>query len=686
MPMPFTSLRRLAVTISLAWGARHAVGWAVAGALIGVTDSLIMATLPGTETLSVPVLAATLALDVILHVILGALSGLLFGRFVVGTIGVMWKGWWALSRPFRRMLALFFGFFSGLLTVLAWRTLGQWIEWDAVDWRLPGFSLSLIVLGVAASELPRRWRQLVVAIGIFVVGSVAGASFWSYGTVSTGVAAARLGEGAASGRWLVAAARGALDADGDGFPAGLCAGDCDCDDQDPSVYPGAPEIAANGFDEDCDGADLSHEATAAFAQLMSVRAPTPSPAADEDSSAASSEGDFKARAPNIVFVTIDTLRADHLGFCGYDKPTSPNLDRWSERCAVFDQARATGSQTRFSVPPMVIGKYFTEIARTEGKWPTILNEETTIAERLHEGGYHTAAFHSIGYLAPRFGFAQGFEHYDASVLVERPRTRFKSTSDYVTDQALAYVDSLPFAEQESEKPFFLWAYYSDPHSPYIYHRGFPSFGPWMKDVYDNEIAYTDHHVGRLLDGLDEQGLLENTMVVLTSDHGEGLDEAEDHGHRYHGPNLHDEVVRVPLMICGAGVVPRRVATSVSLIDLPSTFLEVAQLPTDSALRGVSLTHWLKGGDGAHPPVFFEKHKGSALPQKGMVLWPYKVIVKMAYNEVQIYDLERDPQETVNLDTILPPNIRGRLTGLLNHWTNEVLVTRAPGRTQTALVR
>jgi arylsulfatase A-like enzyme len=683
--MSFTNLRRLAPTLSLAWGARHALGWAVAGALIGVTDSLMMVTLPGTEVLSVPVLAATLALDVSLHVILGALFGLLFGRLVVCTIGGMWAGWGSLSRSLRRLLILLSGFLSGLLAVLAWRTFGQWVEWGAVDWRLPGLSVGLVVLGVAASELPRTWRLCVVAIGLFVVGGVSGASLYAEGTLSAGIAAARLGEGAASGRWLVAAARGAMDADGDGFPAGLCAGDCDCDDGDPSVHPGAREIVANGVDEDCDGEDLSREATAMFAQLMSAGALPAAPKLIPDlvTPIESPEEDFRARAPNIVFVTIDTLRADHLGFYGYDKPTSPNLDRWSERCAVFEQARATGSQTRFSVPPMVIGKYFTEIARTDSKWPTILNEETTIAERLLEGGYHTAAFHSIAYFAPRFGFAQGFEHYDASVLVKRPRSRFKPTSDYVTDKALAYVDSLPFAEQESEKPFFIWAYYSDPHSPYIFHRGFPSFGPWMKDVYDNEIAYTDHHVGRLLDGMDELGLLENTLVVVTSDHGEGLDEATDHGQRYHGPNLHDEVVRVPLMICGAGVVPRRVTTSVSLIDLPSTFLDVAQMPPNPSLRGVSLTHWLEGGNGPHPPVFFEKHKSTALPQKGMVLWPYKVILKMAYNEVQIYDIAKDPKERTDLSEVLPAETRGRLTGLLSHWANEVLEDRPPKRVRTA---
>ncbi|MDP6945474.1 MAG: sulfatase-like hydrolase/transferase, partial [Myxococcota bacterium] len=170
---------------------------------------------------------------------------------------------------------------------------------------------------------------------------------------------------------------------------------------------------------------------------------------------------------------------------------------------------------------------------------------------------------------------------------------------------------------------------------------------------------------------------------LTSDHGEGLDESDDHGHRYHGPTLYDEVVRVPLLVCGPGVVPRRVSTVVSLIDLAPTFAALAGLDQDPSFRGISLGPWLEGRDPAHPPVFFEKHKDTALPQKGMVLWPYKVIVTMAYNRVKIYDLAHDPRERVNLSKTLDRDKRAHLVGLLNHWAHEVLEVRKPRRTRTA---
>src|SRR5690606_14281634 len=132
------------------------------------------------------------------------------------------------------------------------------------------------------------------------------------------------------------------------------------------------------------------------------------------------------------------------------------------------------------------------------------------------------------------------------------------------------------------------------HSSYLFHKGFQKFGPTTKDAYDTEIVFTDHHIGRLLDGLSERGLLEDTVIVLTSDHGEGLDEAEDDGHRFHGPVLHDEAVRVPLIVAAPGLEPRRVDTPVSLIDLAPTLVDLASLEPFAEHRGLSLRPWLEG--------------------------------------------------------------------------------------------
>lgn len=179
-------------------------------------------------------------------------------------------------------------------------------------------------------------------------------------------------------------------------------------------------------------------------------------------------------------------------------------------------------------------------------------------------------------------------------------------------------------------------------------------------------------MGRLLDGLEERGLLEGAYVFFASDHGEGLVEEEDHGAVFHGPTLYDEAVHVPLIVSGPGVKPGRVREPVSLIDLVPTWLDLAQVPLDPALRGTSLRPWMQGLSRRHPDVFFEKQKEEALPQKGMISWPHKVIWKSDFNIFWIFDLEADPGETTNVVRTLPEEERNRLTGLLKHWKTAVL--------------
>jgi arylsulfatase A-like enzyme len=668
----------------LRWSAsaRHLHAGAVAGLAVGAADAWLAAARPGFGVLSERAALATVLLALVLHGVAGvALTPLAAGGLAVAARVLGW------ARGSLRRLALLA---AAPTVITAAAALALWprlalIEWDAVDWRLP--LLLLAYAGVyAAWALPRRALGVLIAAGLVGLTGGAGLAGWSNLGDARGEALARLGEESASGRWLLQAARAPLDGDGDGVPTGLCTS-CDCDDEDASVYPGAAEVAGNGRDEDCDGVDLDPARTAEFAALLApaaapvVRrarlAPALEPLAPGDPAPEPTPVQLPPNRPNLLFVVVDTLRADHLGLYGYERDTSPRLDELARDAVIFEQARATGSQTRFSVPPMITGRYFTELARSAGKWPALLEEEVTIAERLKAVGYRTAAFHSIAYLRSIYGFAQGFDHYDATCIKAREPARFRPTSDYVTDRTLAWVDETEL--RASADPWLLWVYYGDPHSPYIFHKDFPRFGGWMKDVYDNEVAFTDHHMGRLFDGLRERGLLDQTVVILTSDHGEGLDEEDDHGHRYHGPHLHEEVVRVPLLAWGPGLTPGRVDTPVSLIDLAPTFADLAGAPpAPDYFRGVSLVPWLIGDlERPHPPVFMEKHKDTARPQKAMVLWPYKVIVKMPYYRVKVFDLSEDPRERRDLAKTMPAEERERLVGLLGHWAKNVLEPRDP---------
>jgi choline-sulfatase len=430
------------------------------------------------------------------------------------------------------------------LVVLTRIDLGE-VDWHGVDPWLPG-SLALaaalyLALVLALTRVRRAAAALVVALAT-AAGVAAIAWFTAAAPQARGEALAAIDESSEITRRLAHTVARRLDADGDGHPRWLCGPSCDCDDADPAVHPLADDVADNAVDEDCDGEDRSGAELAALTAELTPpapRAPVVAPPA-------------RTRPPNILLIVVDTLRADHLGTYGYSRATSPNIDEWAKTAVVFEQARATGPSTRFSVPPLMIGKYFTEIDRDKYEWPTISKQETLLLERLDPLGYTSGAFHSIRYLRPYYRLNQGFDHYsDKSLDVRGPPLNMTS-SDFITDEALAWVDEARLGEHQ---PFFLWAYYGDPHSAYQRHPGFPVFSQQYRDLYDHEILFTDHHIGRLLDGLAERELTDDLIVVFTSDHGEALDREQDHGILNHSRNLYDELVRVPLIVSRAPASP-----------------------------------------------------------------------------------------------------------------------------------
>lgn len=402
--------------------------------------------------------------------------------------------------------------------------------------------------------------------------------------------------------------------------------------------------------------------------------------------------------PNVLFILIDTTRADRTSFGGYHKDTTPNLARLADRSVVFEQARATGPATRFTVPCILTGKHFTEIHRGGGKWAQVPPTQVMLHTRLKEVGYFTGAVHSIRYFRRRYGFKQTADLWDTEC-VEPPedpalhkqwrahsgrRARFecawhRPTAEYITDKTLWHVDRLELPERT--KPWFLWAYYSDPHAPYTRAPGVPSFGTTWPARYDREIAYADKHVGRLLDGLRERGMLENTVIVVTSDHGEALDSEADHGHLLHSANLYDELVRVPLIVYAPGVPARRVQMPVSVLDIHPTLLEMANIPRPDYLRGVSLLPWLAGERRDRGPIFFEKHRREDAPMKAMLDWPYKVIVTMRYRpgdgwtrygRLKIFDVEQDPKELRRINRTVDPVVKEGLMKTFDEWLYKTL--------------
>jgi len=562
------------------------------------------------------------------------------------------------------------------------------IQWDAVDLWLPTSLLgSAVGLVATFAWLMRRGRALLLALCTTqpLLGLAAIAAFLAANPAARSHALAVVDQGSVLLSPLVQRASRMLDRDGDGHPRWLCGQGCDCDDRRADVHPLARELPANGIDEDCDGHDQSKLELAALEAEFSVdrdlqRGAEQNVAPSEQPDPDGAKAVVRKRPPDVLLIVVDTLRLDHLGLYGYARPTSPRIDALGKESVVFEQARSAGPSTRFSMPAMLTSKWFTEIARNRDEWPTIAQSEVLLGERLHDLGYTLAAFHSIRYFRPYFHLGQGFDHWSDRAMDERKPELAMTSSDFITDEVLAWVDAQARDRQavDTQPPRFLWAYYGDPHAEYMRHKGYPSFGNTSIDRYDGEIAFTDHHVGRLLDGLAARKYSDDLIIILTSDHGEALDKADDHGALNHSKDLYDELVHVPLLIKGPGFAPGRVTTPVSLIDILPTLLELANAPLPPELRGVSLLPWLNSGGGKqhteppHPPLFFEKHRAIDDPQKGMLAWPYKVIVTVPTGRVEIYDLQRDPRERIDVYETLAAEERARLTGMIGHWASQVL--------------
>jgi arylsulfatase A-like enzyme len=327
--------------------------------------------------------------------------------------------------------------------------------------------------------------------------------------------------------------------------------------------------------------------------------------------------------PNIILVVIDTLRADHLGAYGYTRPTSPVLDRFAGEAIRFDNA--------FTVMPHTLPAH---LALFTSRYPrelgVLMNGQTydgefeTLAEMLKGAGYNTAAFVSGLPVQARFGLDHGFDTYvDA--------THFKPQG------AVALEAFREWLEQRKKGPFFSWVHLYDPHIPYappheleeMFHEddalrswvlthGIAARPDWGRSIdktvitqrptprgaspflnnlnlYDAEIRYVDSVVGDLLETLKANKVYDDSLIIIMSDHGEGLGQ---HGYYLHGLHLYEEQMRLPLLIRtpGGGQAGSQVAGSVSLLDILPTLADLLRLDEDEGWRGLSLRPLLAGQD------------------------------------------------------------------------------------------
>ncbi len=258
-------------------------------------------------------------------------------------------------------------------------------------------------------------------------------------------------------------------------------------------------------------------------------------------------GESDAAGPmNILFVTVDTLRADRLSCYGYDKKTSPNIDAFSKKGTLFEDAMTNVPLTNPSFSSLFTSRYPHQIGSIRNGIPMV-EGVPTIATILKAKGFETSAVISNWPLKRHLSnLQQGWDSFDDD-FHEKRWLFFNAERDAETVSDLA----LEWIEKGPKPPFLAWIHYSDPHAPYQYHDDF-DFGGKLSDSerYDSEVGYTDHHVGRFLDAFAKSKLASNTLVIFTSDHGESLGE---HGYTGHGRKVYQPSMRVPLIVAGPGV-------------------------------------------------------------------------------------------------------------------------------------
>lgn len=397
----------------------------------------------------------------------------------------------------------------------------------------------------------------------------------------------------------------------------------------------------------------------------------------------------------MILIVIDTLRKDHMQLYGYDKRTTPNLVAASDRFVVFDDAVVQGNWTLPSVASIhtslypsshkFLVMYDRDIKGHTEVGTTVLNPDVvTLAEALKSEGYRTADFQTNRWLSPETGITQGFDE-TRWLIPDRGRG---FPAGRVNDEAIEWL------EEHEGGPFFLYLHYIDPHAPYEPPPGYaerfredePDIRPrdrfeapefdylYLKDsqgrvirdlnqylaLYDGLISYTDEELGRLLRYLDESGVTQRAVLVIVSDHGE---EFLDDGGWEHGFNLTQYMVSAPLLMRFPEGYSGTVQQRVSAVDIAPTLLDYLGLDSPPGFQGRSLMPDVRGEGRAQPRFVYSEGNGIGTPeqhvfgldiiQKAVYSGRYKLIYTISSGVKELYDLEADPNERVDLAARMP---------------------------------
>lgn len=350
-----------------------------------------------------------------------------------------------------------------------------------------------------------------------------------------------------------------------------------------------------------------------------------------------------ARAWNVLLISIDSLRAD-MPWAGYERPIAPRLSALHAKSVSYPRAYSTSSFTSKSIPGLLTGRYPSELARTGAFFTKYLTAADFTCTALSAEGIPCVGGHAHAYFDKgQSGFESGFAKWQ---LV--PKIPFDYQTDpYVTSDKLTPLAIELLGEaSKGARPFFAWFHFMDPHDVYNTHTESPHFGKRPRDLYDEEVFFTDLWVGKLLDFVAAQPWGERTAVVVTADHGEAFGE---HGITRHAHELWEELVRVPLFVFLPGGAPRVIDTPRGHADLAPTFVELLGAKPMPTLRGTSLVSELRGGEAAPRDVVADLPEDEYNERRRALIHDHTKLIAFGNDaRFALYDLAADPKESDDL--------------------------------------
>jgi arylsulfatase A-like enzyme len=394
----------------------------------------------------------------------------------------------------------------------------------------------------------------------------------------------------------------------------------------------------------------------AIVSQIEVHRPARPFAAVEEIPAIAERGDL-----NVVFILIDTLRADHMSMMGYERATTPTLDRLAETGVLFKNNVAQSSWTKMSMASLWTGTY--PVTSQIDRYSHAVPEAARLpAEIFRDAGYETAGIFRNGWVGPEFGFSQGFDLYTKAAPLARKDTR----QGRATPHALVGNDwdvtqsAIEFIRGARNQKFFLYIHYMDVHQ-YVFEQESALFGTDYEASYDNAIHWTDRNIGALVEGIEQLDLMKNTLVVIASDHGEAFYE---HGKEGHAKDVYGEVIDTPLLFIlpfflDPGVV---VEAQSENIDIFPTILDLAGLPPLEGAQGRSLVPLMMGQEdpSAGPTISHLERNwagdGAAKPLIAVTDGDDRLIYwtgTPASEGAELYEIDEDPTEQVNVADLEP---------------------------------